>query len=123
MTDQERKMRLAGFAGTEKCRLTIDENPPILPNAARDEIGLVLIVDGQSRRISFNEDVALTVSVGDRKRQISFKELTLSNNFALEALVKVLVDKKIIDVKDLQQAMNEVRDQRYQMPGGQNLSR
>lgn len=123
MADQIKSMVLAGFAGAEKCKLTIDEEPAIPANVGREEVGLVLIVDGQSRRIAFNEDVALTVSVGDRKRHISFKELTLSNNFAIEAIVKLLVDKKIIDVKDLQQAMNEVRDQRYQMPGGQNLTK
>jgi hypothetical protein len=123
MADPTKKMVLAGFAGPEKCKLAFDEDTAVPANAARDEVGLVLTVNGQSRRIAFNEDVALTVSVGDRKRQISFKELTLSNNFALEALVKLLVDKKIIDVKDLQQAMNEVRDQRYQMPGGQDLTK
>ena len=123
MADQIKSMALTGFAGAEKCKLTIDEEPAIPANVGREEVGLVLTVDGQSRRIAFNEDVALTVSVGDRKRHISFKELTLSNNFALEALVKLLVDKKIIDVNDLQKTMNEVRDQRYRMPGGQNLTK
>lgn len=60
--------------------------------------------------------VALTVTVGDQKREITFDELTLSNNFALEALVKLLVDKKIIEVKELQEAMNKIRKERYQEP-------
>ncbi len=66
-----------------------------------------------------NKRVALTVTVGDQKREITFDELTLSNNFALEALVKLLVDKKIINIKDLQETMNSVRNERYQMPTGQ----
>lgn len=60
--------------------------------------------------------VALTVMVGDQKREITFDELTLSNNFGLEALVKVLVDKKVIDIRELQQAMETIRKERYQAP-------
>lgn len=66
--------------------------------------------------------VALTVTVGDQKREITFDELTLSNNFALEALVKLLVDKKIIEVKELQQTMNTVRKERYQDPSKKNTN-
>ena len=60
--------------------------------------------------------VALTVTVGDQKREITFDELTLSNNSALEALVKLLVDKKIIEVKELQEIMNKIRKERYKDP-------
>jgi hypothetical protein len=57
--------------------------------------------------------VALTVLVGDQKREITFDELTLSNNLALEALVKVLVDKKVFKVEELQQVMDLIRKERY----------
>jgi hypothetical protein len=57
--------------------------------------------------------VALTITYGDQKREITFDELTLSNNFALEAIVKLLVDKKVIDIKELQETMDHVRKERY----------
>jgi hypothetical protein len=57
--------------------------------------------------------IALTITYGDKKREITFDELTLSNNFALEAIVKLLVDKKVIDLKELQETMNQVREERY----------
>jgi hypothetical protein len=57
--------------------------------------------------------VALTITFGDQKREITFDELTLSNNFALEAIVKLLVDKKVIDVKELQETMKHIRQERY----------
>jgi hypothetical protein len=60
--------------------------------------------------------VALTVLVGDQKREITFDELTLSNNLALEALVKVLVDKQVFKVEELQQVMDKIRQERYNSP-------
>jgi hypothetical protein len=60
--------------------------------------------------------VALTVLVGDQKREITFDELTLSNNLALEALVKVLVDKNVFKVEELQQVMDLIRKERYTSP-------
>lgn len=60
--------------------------------------------------------VALTITYGDQKREITFDELTLSNNFALEAIVKLLVDKKVIDIKELQETMNLIRQERYVDP-------
>ena len=60
--------------------------------------------------------VALTVLVGDQKREITFDELTLSNNLALEALVKLLVDKQVFKVEELQQVMDTIRKERYSSP-------
>jgi hypothetical protein len=60
--------------------------------------------------------VALTVLVGDQKREITFDELTLSNNLALEALVKVLIDKQVFKVEELQQVMDAIRKERYTPP-------
>ena len=64
--------------------------------------------------------VAMTVLVGDQKREITFDELTLSNNLALEALVKLLVDKEVFKVEELQKIMDEIRKQRYVDPVSQS---
>ena len=66
--------------------------------------------------------VAMTVVVGDQKREITFDELTLSNNLALEALVKLLVDKNVFKVEELQQVMDDIRKARYADPGAQEPS-
>jgi len=63
--------------------------------------------------------VAMTVVVGDQKREITFDELTLSNNLALEALVKILVDKGVFKVEELQAVMDDIRTKRYADPGTQ----
>ena len=63
--------------------------------------------------------VALTITYGDQQREITFDELTLSNNFALEAIVKLLVDKKLIDLKELQDTMEHIRKERYIDPSKQ----
>lgn len=51
--------------------------------------------------------------VDGKVRDISFEELTLSNNLAQEALVRLLVDKKIIDGQELFEYMQKVRTERY----------
>jgi hypothetical protein len=63
--------------------------------------------------------VALTITYGNQRRDITFDELTLSNNFALEAIVKLLVDKKLIDLKELQETMEHIRKERYIDPSKQ----
>jgi hypothetical protein len=57
--------------------------------------------------------VAIKVVVDGKIREISFEELALSNNLAQEALVRLLVRKKIIDPKDLMEAMQAVQQERY----------
>ncbi|NLI16625.1 MAG: hypothetical protein GX409_10110 [candidate division Zixibacteria bacterium] len=63
--------------------------------------------------------VALTITYGNQRRDITFDELTLSNNFALEAIVKLLVDKKLIDLKELQETMEHISKERYIDPSKQ----
>ncbi len=63
--------------------------------------------DDQSKR------VALKVMVGDQVKEVTFDELTLSNNLGLEALVKVLVDKGVFKPEELQKEMENVRKMRY----------
>lgn len=57
--------------------------------------------------------VALKVVIGDQTREITFDELTLSNNLGLEALVKILVDKGVFKAQELQQEMERIRKLRY----------
>jgi hypothetical protein len=117
MADSSKKISLNGKIGMQKAEVAINDQTAQPDDPFPSDVSLTVTADGKTKRISFNEDVALSVSVGDQKRHITFKELTLSNNFALEALVKLLVDNKLIDVKDLQQTMDKIRQERYQMPG------
>jgi hypothetical protein len=57
--------------------------------------------------------VALKMIVDGKERDITFEELALSNNLAQEALVRVLIDKKLIEPKDLLEMMETVKKERY----------
>ncbi|UCE65616.1 MAG: hypothetical protein JSU85_12215 [Candidatus Zixiibacteriota bacterium] len=63
--------------------------------------------------------VALKIQIGNQVREVTFDELTLSNNLGLEALVKVLVDKVVFKPEELQSEMDRIRKERYRDP--QNL--
>ncbi len=60
--------------------------------------------------------VALKVVVGDQVREVTFDELTLSNNLGLEALVKVLVENNVFKPEELQKEMERIRKERYRDP-------
>jgi len=60
--------------------------------------------------------VALKIQIGDQVREVTFDELTLSNNLGLEALVKVLVDKGVFQPEELQSEMDRIRKDRYRDP-------
>lgn len=60
--------------------------------------------------------IAMKMVIGDQVREITFDELTLSNNLGLEALVKVLVDKGVFKPKELQDEMERIRKLRYRDP-------
>ena len=60
--------------------------------------------------------VALKIQIGDQVREVTFDELTLSNNLGLEALVKVLVDKGVFKPDELQAEMDRIRKDRYRDP-------
>jgi len=57
--------------------------------------------------------IAIKIVVDGKVRDVSFEELTLSNNLAQESLVRLLISKKIIDPKDLMEAMQTVQKERY----------
>ena len=61
--------------------------------------------------------VALRIIVGDKEREVTFDELCLSNNLAQEALVRLLVKKKILKPEELIQEIEQVRKERYRDPG------
>lgn len=57
--------------------------------------------------------VALKMIVGGEEREISYEELALSNNLAQEALVRLLIQKKLFDPKELLEMMEKVKGERY----------
>jgi hypothetical protein len=60
-----------------------------------------------------DKKVALKMVVDGQEKDVSFEELALSNNLALEALVRIMVEKKLIEPKDLMDMMDKVRKERY----------
>jgi hypothetical protein len=62
--------------------------------------------------------IALKVSIGDKVHDVTFDELTLSNNLGLEALVTLLVEKKIFKPEELQTIMDKIRQDRYRPSEG-----
>ncbi len=63
--------------------------------------------------------VALKMMIDGKVRDISFEELALSNNLSQEALVRLLIEKKIIEGKDLLDMMETVKTERYRTPDGE----
>ncbi len=68
------------------------------------------MIDDQSKR------VALKVSIHGQVRDVTFDELTLSNNLGLEALVTLLVHKGVFKADELQSEMERIRKDRYRDP-------
>lgn len=56
---------------------------------------------------------AIKLVTGDQVREISYEELSLSVHMAQEALVKVLIEKKIIAPEEFLKALREVKKERY----------
>jgi hypothetical protein len=55
----------------------------------------------------------LKLIVDGKERNITYEELALSNNLAQEALVRLLIDKKMIEPKELLEYMEKVKKERY----------
>ncbi len=60
-----------------------------------------------------DKNVALKMIVNGEERDVTFEELALSNNLAQEALVRLLIQKKLIDAKELMDLMELVKNERY----------
>jgi hypothetical protein len=57
--------------------------------------------------------IALKMVVDGKERDVTYEELALSNNLAQEALVRLLIEKKVIVPKELMQMMETVKKERY----------
>jgi len=66
--------------------------------------------------MSDDKKFALKMIIDGKERDVSFEELALSNNLAQEALVRLLIDKKIFEPKELIEKMELVKKERYRMP-------
>lgn len=56
---------------------------------------------------------AMRLVIDGKERLVSYEELALSNNLAQEALVRLLVKKKIIKADELLEEINAVKTERY----------
>jgi hypothetical protein len=61
--------------------------------------------------------IALKMIVDGKERDVSFEELALSNNLAQEALVRILIEKKVFEPKEMMEMMEKVKKERYRVPG------
>ena len=66
--------------------------------------------------MSEDKNVALKMMIDGKVRDISYEELALSNNLSQEALVRLLIEKKLIEGKDLLKMMETVKKERYRTP-------
>jgi len=57
--------------------------------------------------------VALKMVIDGKERNVTYEELALSNNLAQEALVRVLIEKKLFTPAELMQMMETVKKERY----------
>lgn len=57
----------------------------------------------------------LKVMIDGKEREVTYEELALSNNLAQEALVRLLVDKGIIDAEELLEYMQTIKKERYRV--------
>ncbi len=57
--------------------------------------------------------VAIKMIIDGEVKEVSFEELALSNNLAQEALVRLLIEKNLIEPKELIDLMEKVKKERY----------
>ncbi len=65
------------------------------------------------------QKIALKMIVDGKEREITYEELALSNNLAQEALVRLLIEKKVFEPKELLTMMEAVKGERYRDPNAQ----
>jgi uncharacterized LabA/DUF88 family protein len=56
---------------------------------------------------------ALKMIIDGKERDVTYEELALSNNLAQESLVRLLIEKKVIDPRELLDMMETVKKERY----------
>ena len=59
------------------------------------------------------KNVALKMVVNGEERDVTWEELALSNNLAQEALVRLLIEKKAFEPRELMEMMEKVKKERY----------
>ena len=64
-----------------------------------------------------DQKMALKMVINGEEREISYEELALSNNLAQEALVRLLIEKKMFEPDELLKMMEMVKKERYRQPG------
>jgi hypothetical protein len=57
--------------------------------------------------------VAIKMVINGQERDITYEELALSNNLAQEALVRLLIEKKLFAPNELLDMMERVKKERY----------
>ena len=57
--------------------------------------------------------IALKMVIDGKERNVTYEELALSNNLAQEALVRVLIEKKLFTPNELISMMETVKKERY----------
>ncbi len=57
--------------------------------------------------------IALKLVIDGKERNVTYEELALSNNLAQEALVRVLIEKKLFTPNELMQMIETVKKERY----------
>jgi len=62
------------------------------------------------------KNIALKMIVNGKEIDVSYEELALSNNLAQEALVRLLIQKKLFDPRELIDMMETVKKERYRQP-------
>ena len=63
-----------------------------------------------------DKNIALKMIVNGKEIDVSYEELALSNNLAQEALVRLLIQKKLFNPKELIDMMETVKKERYRQP-------
>ena len=59
------------------------------------------------------QKVALKMIINGEEKEITFEDLALSNNLAQEALVRLLVEKKLFAPEELMKMIETVKKERY----------
>jgi hypothetical protein len=62
------------------------------------------------------KNVALKMVINGKEIDVTYEELALSNNLAQEALVRLLIQKKLFEPKELIDMMELVKKERYRQP-------
>jgi len=63
-----------------------------------------------------DKNIAIKMIVNGEVRDVTYEELALSNNLAQEALVRLLIDKKVFKPDELLNMLETVKKERYRQP-------